>query len=84
MVRSIGLGELVATSTSDYIEKSIKLIEDDAWRIEMTNRIYEANKTGLVDQKIYNHDKGKEAFLKFIDDCVEGKIPPGHTPIKFN
>jgi hypothetical protein len=84
MIRSIGLGELVATSTNDYIEKSIKLIEDDTWRIEMTNRIHEANKTGLVDRKIYNHDKGKDAFLKFIDDCVEGKIPPGRAPIKFN
>lgn len=81
MLRNIGLECLVATNRTEYIDKTIRLIEDDAWRIELSEKINEQNQSGLVDETIYNSKKGVEAFSKFIDDVINGNIPTGKDPL---
>jgi len=84
MLRAVGLEELIATNQIEYKEKCRRLIEDDAWRIEIANRLDEINKPGgLADTKIYDSAKGINAFVKFIDDCMEDRIEPGQDPIRF-
>lgn len=84
MLRSIGLEGLVANTNVEYIDKSIRIIEDDAWRIELTNRIFEMNNNGVIDSKIYNCEDGVRAFTNFVRDAIDGKIQSGKEPILIN
>lgn len=82
MLRSIGLEELVAKTDNDYIDKAVRLIEDDQWRIELTYRLYEMNKPGgLIDKHIYNCDGAADAFANFVEDAINGLITPGRDPV---
>jgi hypothetical protein len=84
MLRSVGLDDLIAITNSQYIDKSIRIIEDDSWRIELTNRIYEMNQKGVIDNKIYNCEEGIHAFTNFVRDAIDGNMKPGKEPIIVN
>jgi len=81
MLRRIGLESLIAKNRTEYIDKTIRLVEDDAWRIGLSELISEHNKSGLVDSEIYNSQKGVEAFSTFIDNVINGNIQPGKEPL---
>lgn len=83
MLRSIGLEEMIAKNATEYYEKCKRIIEDDEWRIYLTKKIKEINESGLVDSKIYDHEKGIKAFGEFIDDCMNDRIQNGVDPIRF-
>ena len=84
MLKSVGLDELIAKTNNQYIDKSIRIIEDDFWRMELTNRIYEMNNNGVIDAKIYNCEEGIHAFTNFVRDAINGNIEPGKEPIIVN
>lgn len=85
MLRSIGLEELIAKTDVEYVEKTIRLIEDDAWRIELTNRLFEMNAPyGLIDQRIYSCDNAADMFAQFVEDAIEQKFVAGRQPIIVN
>lgn len=70
MLRSLGLYDLIATSSNDYIDKSIRIIEDNSFRDEMHHRLIDANASGLVDDVIYDSRSGEKAFVEFIDSLL--------------
>ena len=69
------------TQNQPGFKEYIRLVEDDAWRIGLSELISEHNKSGLVDSEIYNSLKGVEAFSKFIDNVINGDIKPGKEPL---
>lgn len=82
MLRSIGLDELIAVNDQQYIDKAIRLIEDDDWRNELTHRLYDMNKPdGLIDRKIYSHEFASESFANFLDDAINFRLKSGKDPI---
>lgn len=69
MLRNLGFEELIAYNKTDYIDKCIKLIDDDNYREDVTERLRIANRE-LADDIIFNHNEGTIAFKNLIRDCL--------------
>lgn len=72
MLRRAGLHELISSSEEEYLQKALRLIHDDRWRAEMTEKIQTVDLAGTVfsdaeapsfkravDFLIANHDRLK-------------------------
>ncbi|MHC4294444.1 MAG: tetratricopeptide repeat protein [Planctomycetota bacterium] len=80
LMRKAGLDELVATNEDEYIARVCRLIEDDAYRNELYERIRGLDlKTALFDPKEIDY------FVKAIDYLIENhetlKNDPSREPI---
>ena len=77
MARSIGLDELVATSDEEYVQRAVRLANDDAYRHGMQQRLATAD----LDTTIYGR-KGVREFLEFVSTVMENPAAyPGRDPI---
>jgi len=77
MARSVGLGELVAASDEEYVQKAVRLANDDAYRLGMQQRLATAD----LDTTIYS-PTGVREFLEFIAKVmVNPAAYPGRDPI---
>ncbi len=81
LLRQIGLGkELVATSDEEFVEKTVRLIEDDAFREEVTTRIEEADFDATLfdtgDAKYF-----KKAFDYIVEHHEEMQQDKSHDPV---
>jgi hypothetical protein len=77
MARSLGLDELIAASDEEYVQKAVRLANDDAYRLGMQQRLASAD----LDATIYSR-KGAGEFLEFIATVMENPAAyPGRDPI---
>lgn len=65
-LKNMGLIELVATSRNEYIEKTLRLINDDSYREEMIQKIGSIDLKEKITQSEY-----PEYFKKAIDYLIE-------------
>ena len=61
MMRSVGLGELVARSDEEYVELVVRLIDDDSYRRDVQGRLAEVD----LDRTIFNAE-AREPFRRAI------------------
>jgi hypothetical protein len=66
LLRKVGLDELVATSDEEYVEKVIRLIDDDDYRHALSERIKGMN----LREMVYDTDEPKY-FRKAIDYLID-------------
>ena len=77
MRRSIGLDSLIATSDDEYIRKLVQLVNDAAYREQVTESIRNAD----LETAIY-HTKGSEEFRQFVQNVARQKnFDKGREPI---
>ena len=77
MLRSIGLDSLIATSDDEYIRKLVQLVDDAAYREQVTGSIRNAD----LETAIY-HTKGSEEFRQFVQNVARQKnFDKGREPI---
>jgi predicted O-linked N-acetylglucosamine transferase (SPINDLY family) len=77
MLRSVDLGELIATSDQEYIEKFVRLVDDEAYRNELTESLQGAD----LEHKVF-HPQGANEFAQFIQNVAKNpKHYPGDDPI---
>ena len=90
VLRRVGLEELIATNHDEYINKVIKIINDDEYRINLYNKIAKIDLKGkifnteepkyfkkAIDYLIDNHDKLKEDKSKepiIIDEILDSNL----------
>ena len=65
-LRKIGLDELIATNEDEYIDKVVKLVNDDSYRLNLCDRISNTD----WQSKIFNTHE-PEYFKKAIDYLIE-------------
>lgn len=79
-LENIGLSELVATNRNEYIEKTIRLIDDDSYREQMIQKIRSIDLKESITQSEY-----PEYFKKAVDYLIENhdrlKTEKSKTPI---
>lgn len=76
LLRQVGLEELVATTSQAYVEKSLRLIEDENWREEILQKI-----RGLDLNKKLFETGNAYYFKKAMDNIVAHHIAnPKHKP----
>lgn len=66
MLRSVGLEELIATNVQDYTNLTLKLIQDDEYRLGIQERLRQID----LNQTIFNSE-AKEYFKKAIAFLIE-------------
>ncbi|MBN1910350.1 MAG: hypothetical protein JW818_11465 [Pirellulales bacterium] len=66
LLRRIGLGELIAGNDEEYIERTVRLIEDDDYREELTTRLASMN----LRERIFDTAE-PEAFVRAIDYLID-------------
>jgi len=77
MLRSIGLDSLIATNDEEYIRKLVQLVDDAAYREQVTESIRNAD----LETAIY-HTKGSEEFRQFVQNVAGQKnFYKGREPI---
>lgn len=81
MMKRAGLGELVANSESEYLEKSLRLVHDDEWRGDLTNRLraVDLNRTVFSDADAPSFRRAFD-FLISQHDRLKGQ--PGRKAIR--
>lgn len=72
MLRSVDLGELIACSDQEYIDKFVRLVDDEAYRNQVTESLRGAD---LVN-KVF-HPQGAAEFAQFIRNVTQN---PNHYP----
>jgi hypothetical protein len=65
MLKSLGLEELIATNSNDYLRLILKLIHQDQYRLSLQKRLQEID----LEQTIFNQ-KEQDHFKKAIDYLV--------------
>jgi predicted O-linked N-acetylglucosamine transferase (SPINDLY family) len=68
-LRQLGLGELVAGSSAEFVDIALRLVEDDAWRLRMKQEIAQ-RRTALFD------DRGAVRALEDALFAAAGDAPP--------
>ena len=77
MLRSVDLGELIAASDQEYIDKFVRLGDDEAYRNQVTESLRGAD---LVN-KVF-HPQGAAEFAQFIRNVTQNPHHyPGDDPI---
>jgi hypothetical protein len=66
ILRRVGLDELVAKTPSEYVALSLRLIDDDAYRVEMTDRLAEIDLEAALCR-----NEETVAFKRAIDFLIE-------------
>jgi len=66
MLKSIGLEELVATNNQEYVEKGLRLVQDDAYRNKITDYLL----TQDIDKVIFANESSRY-FKRAFDYLVE-------------
>jgi hypothetical protein len=66
LLRKIGLDELVATTDDEYVEKAVRLLDDDDYRRDLSQRIKAMDLRSMV----FDSEEPKY-FLKAIDYLME-------------
>jgi hypothetical protein len=65
LLRRVGLGELVAQTAEDYIDLTVKLINDDLYRQHIEEHLQQIN----LDETLFS-EVGKSAFKETIDQLI--------------
>lgn len=68
ILRKIGLEELVAKNRDEYIEKVLKLINDDEYRTTIINKIGAIN-----TERVFDEFTDKKALKKALDYLIENR-----------
>ena len=77
MLRSVDLGELIATSDHEYIEKFVRLVDDEDYR----NALAESLRGADLANKVF-HPQGANEFAQFMLNVTQNpKHYPGDDPI---
>jgi predicted O-linked N-acetylglucosamine transferase (SPINDLY family) len=80
MLRSVGLGELVAENESQYVELAVRLIHDDAYRLACQQRLQQAD----LDATIFDTSDA-QAFRRAVDFLIANherlQRDPDRSPI---
>jgi hypothetical protein len=81
MMRRAGLEELVCNSEEGYLEKTIRLVHDDAWREDLTARLRAAD----INNSIFS-TADAPSFRRAVDFLIANhdrlKAQPGRLPIR--
>lgn len=81
MLRQVGLPELIANNEEEFLQISLRLIHDDPWREELTNRLRAAD----LDRTIYS-DANAASFCRAIEYLIANhdrlKLDPVRKPIR--
>nr|VFJ43982.1 MAG: hypothetical protein BECKDK2373C_GA0170839_10074 [Candidatus Kentron sp. DK] len=80
MMRSIGLGELIATSPEEYIKISLRLIRDDPWRTQIALHLESMD----IDNVIFDNKSSiwfKRAFDYIVANHERLKGEGGNRPL---
>ncbi len=62
MLRRLGLQELIAKTPEEFIEKAVRLADDNAWRAELTDRLHKADLSAMLAD-----ERSAGYFLKAIE-----------------
>ncbi len=77
MLRSVKLNELVTVSDQEYIDKFVRLVDDDAYRQRFIDQLRDADLAANVF-----HPQGAKEFADFIKNVAnDPKHYPGDDPI---
>jgi predicted O-linked N-acetylglucosamine transferase (SPINDLY family) len=81
MLRRAGMEELVASSEEEYLDKTLRLVHDDAWRGDLTARLRAAD----IDNTIFSNADAP-SFRRAVDFLIANhdrlKGQPGRQPIR--
>ena len=81
MMRRAGLNELVCNTEKEYLETSLRLVHDDRWREELTNRL----KATDLDNTVFSAAEAP-SFRRAVDFLIANhdrlKGQPGRKPLR--
>ncbi len=81
MMRRVGMEELVCDTEKEYLDKSLRLVHDDAWREELTNRLRATD----VSARVFG-DADAPAFRRAVEFLIANhdrlKNQPGRKALR--